>query len=374
MAAEQLLRIIRARLTGEDCAEPVADWDALIALASAHGMVRYVGLYADSLPADRKPPEPAAQRLRQIMAQEITRHMTQMHELETICAAMEAAGVDLLPFKGAVTAKRYPDDLLRSMGDLDLLYRPAQHAAFCAVMERLGYAEHSEGRKNDTYYKRPYVCVEAHRELVASDSRYAAYCAGAWERSVGEGCVRRMTAEDELVFHMIHLAAHLQQSGAGVRFIADVFIYERLPLDRAYLERELEKIGLLAFYRNVRALALCWFADGVAGETTQRLGDFLLSGGVFGTAENAAALGVRHGRGAHLRGMLFPSYREMRSMFPWLDGRAYLLPYAWLRRGVTALARRRRNVRAVLRQVADGDEEKGRALAAFYRECGLPGE
>ncbi|MBQ7565655.1 MAG: nucleotidyltransferase family protein [Oscillospiraceae bacterium] len=375
MAAEQaLLRIVRSQLTGEKTDVPVGDWAALIALAQRHGMARYAALYAESLPDAEKPAPEILLPLRQLMAQEITRHVTQMTELDTICAAMAAANVDVLPFKGAVTARRYPNDLLRSMGDLDILYRTAQHDAFRAVMERLGYGEREEGRKNDTYYKKPYVCVEAHRSLVAADSPYAAYCGGAWERSVGDGCVRRMTAEDELIFHIIHLAVHLRQSGAGVRFIADVFIYESLPLDRAYVERELEKLELLAFYRNVRDLAAQWFGGGAENETASRLGNFILSGGTFGTAENAAALGVRRGRGAHLRSTFFPSYREMCSMYPWLEGKAILLPYAWVRRGVSALTRRRKNVRQVLTQLETGSGEKGRELAAFYRECGLPTE
>jgi len=65
---------------------------------------------------------------------------TGLAQLAQIIAAMTAAGVKAVPFKGPVLAQlAYDDPALRLFGDLDLLVDPAQAERALAVLERLGY-------------------------------------------------------------------------------------------------------------------------------------------------------------------------------------------------------------------------------------------
>ena len=180
-----------------------------------------------------------------------------------------------------------------------------------------------------------------------------------------------MSVDDELVFNIVHLAEHFKEGGAGVRFIIDVYVYSQIKMGNDYVERELKKLGLSEFYHHILILANYWFADGEGSELTEKLADFIMGGGIFGDNENAAALAVEEGRAKHLIKVCFPDYKSMKSMFPWLNGKGILLPYAWGLRGVRAIRHRKENINRHMIQVRTGNTEKGKAIKQFYSECGL---
>ena len=366
MSDIQFLALLRNRLA--DAPPPAdVDWAEMVRIADRHELLFFLEKYADNMPPQLA--DSLEQRWVSLMAQ----HLAQMQAVEDMQAALEKAGVDYLFFKGTVTKKRYPDPMLRTMGDIDVLYRPNQQTAFRAVMEAMGYGDFQAGRKNDTYWKRPLVCVEAHRRLIGADSRYAEYCDGVWERAKpvpGLSHGFEMAVEDEFLFNVIHLAKHLSEGGAGVRFILDVFIYHHLPMDESYVQRVLEALGLTRFYTVICQLADHWFAGKDCAESVEKLGEFMLQSRVFGSARIDAALQIQQGRLRYIWKTCFPGYREMCSMYPWLGGKAALLPVAWGMRGVTLLFRRGR-VAGVMRTVCSGDKQAGQELQEMYRACGL---
>lgn len=373
MVEQQLLQIIKSELNGAPPPEMTDDWEGLADYARKQGVLPYVAKYAAEIKGN-KPPERVGMALKQSLLADQVCHEQQMYAVRELQATLEKAGVDNLAFKGAATKFRYPDPLLRPMDDIDFLYKPEQDKQLKAVMKALSYSEPSEGRKNDKYERKPFVCIEAHRQMVSGDSPYASYCAGAWVRARRKaGCahIYEMTIEDELIFNLIHLAGHLIQGGAGVRFIADVYVYDHIQLNRKYLHDELGKIGLLQLYENVTALANCWFGDGITTETSEKLGAFVLAGGTFGTAERAAALAANRGRARYFLNQCFPSCAEMLSMFPWLKGKKLLLPYAWVLRGTRSFLYRREHLKSIFRLARTGNGEQGRELEQFYREIGL---
>ena len=370
----ELLKIIASQLNNSDSDIEVSDWKSLIRSAKRHGLIQYVALYADSLPEDKAPNEKIRGFLFNVLMQETARSANQLDALAEMQEAMEQNGVYNLAVKGSVTKLRYENEVLRTMGDIDLLYKPEQHHVFKTLMLSLCYGDYQEGRKNDTYSRHPFITVEAHRELVESGSDYAGYYRDIWSFARPKDGMRftcEMSAEDELVFNIVHLAEHFKEGGAGVRFIIDVYVYSRIETDREYVEAELDKLGLLEFYHNALDLANYWFADGEGSELTEKLADFIMNGGVFGDRENAAALAVEEGRARRIIKVCFPDHDSMKSMFPWLEGKKALLPYAWGLRGVRALRHRKGNVRTHMYEIKTGDTEKGKALRKFYTDCGL---
>ena len=371
---DELLRIVTSQLNNIPADVEVTDWKSLIRLAKKHGLLQYISLYAESLAEDKLPGEKVQDYLFSILAQETTRSANQLDAVSEMQDAMERAGIYNLAVKGSVTKLRYENEVLRTMGDIDLLYKPGQHRAFKELMLSLGYGDYQEGRKNDTYSRPPFITVEAHRELVESGSDYADHYREIWRMAQPKYGMRytyEMRVEDELVFNIVHLAEHFKEGGAGVRFIIDVYMYSRIDMDREYVARELDKIGLGEFYKNISALAEYWFAGGEGSELTDRLADFIMDGGVFGDKGSAAALAVEEGRAKHLIKVCFPDYDSMKSMFPWLEGRPVLLPYAWSLRGIRAIIHRKDNINRHFNQVRTGDAEKGRALRQFYSAVGL---
>lgn len=353
-------------------------WAELLETAKRHKVANTLAYVLPLLQEGCTPPAEICQQLDGILLQETLVGSNQLFAAQELRHAFEQAGIHNLMVKGCRTKLHYPKDGMRSMGDLDVLCKPEQNAAVKDTMEGLGYGEFQEGRKHDHYTRKPFVTVEMHRELVPADSRFRAYYAGVWNRCQPlPGCVYScaMTPEDEYIFHLVHMVGHFKEGGVGIRFVMDVYAYEYfVELDRVYLRRELEKLSLWDFYCNIKRLAQLWFApeEQAADDLTERLGEFILSGGVYGTAENASDLAVsRDGRLGFVVRTCFPSYREMCSMFPWLRNRPVLLPYSWVLRGVRSLRYRKANVRSQIRVYKNADADRGRALRAFYRECGL---
>lgn len=379
-----LLEIIKYILNGKkgEIAIPTKDmdWKNLITLAQKHSILNFVYYGVECLQPEDKPDEDICNCLYDGLVREVVRSCNQVEGAKELMKAFEDEGVYSFAVKGICTKHHYPQTELRTMGDIDILYRPEQDVKVKKVMKQLGYEQRTEGRKHDCYSRQPYLAVEMHRDLVEADSDYSPYYEEIWERvKPKENCkyVKVMDLEDEYVYTIVHLARHFQEGGVGIRFVADVYVYNNLEnLDWKYIEAELQKLGLLAFYKNISMLAENWFGETSisqdSGEVLEKLSDYIISNGTFGTRENAAAISVaKNGRIRFLWKAVFPNLKNMQSMFPWLKQWPVLLPYAWILRGVRSVTYRRKNIKTQLDKTRCGDKAYGKELQQFYEECGL---
>lgn len=376
MNTNKLLLIILGRLINKNSSaiEQANNWKELVSLAKKHGVLQCLAYYVGAIKEEHKPDKSTCDYLYSVLLQESMRSQNQFYAVDVIQKTCEESRIDTLVVKGSVTKKRYSDPLFRSMSDIDVLYKTEQHNEFKKAMLSLGYTDYREGRKNDTYNMPPFISVEAHRSLLANESEYYEYYSDIWNKcKLKEGCkyTYEMSLEDEFIFNVIHLAEHFRHGGVGIRFIMDIFVYDNLDFDRDYFENELKKLNLYDFYLNISALAKYWFSDGESTDLIEKLSDFVLSNGVFGTKGNEAALYVSKGRFPFFLRTCFPKYEDMKSMFLWLEGKKYLLPYAWILRAFNSLRYRKHNVKAQFLKAKTGDKNKGRELIAFYNECGL---
>ena len=268
------------------------------------------------------------------------------------------------------------------MNDLDILCKPNQQKAVRRIVLEQGFTDYREGRKHDSCSKPPFVLLELHREMVAARSSFSRYYRNVWDMcTLREGCsyTYEMSITDAFVYNLVHLAGHLEEGGAGIRFVMDVYIYNQCRMvDRERLEQELKKLQLWELYQNMSCLAELWFSpeppelEAPQQKLMERLGAFVLSGRLFGTQENSQALKVqKEGRAQFLLKAFFPGYAEMRSMYPWLEKWPVLLPWSWLLRGVRSLLFRRGNIKSQLRTWKDGDISRGAQLRQLYRDIGF---
>lgn len=377
MVDYQLIKIIKSILNKDSTqAVQIDDWKQLLKTARSNGLLPCVAFYVQSLAEEQKPQTEIVELLKKVLIQSTVLSVNQLSAVAEMEKAFEENKVFNLVVKGTKTKSRYPDEVLRSMGDIDILYKADQHkAVYDLMMNSLNYEDFQEGRKNDTYTKNKFIVVEAHRELVSTESEFLSYLESVWERAVPrKDCTYtyEMTLEDEFIYNIIHLVEHFKNGGVGIRFIMDVYVYNNIQMNRDYLKNELTKLNLYDFYLTVSSLADYWFGDGEGTELLQRLGEFIFSSGVFGNHENASALAVEEGgKLKTLIKICFPGYREMASMFLWLKKYPFLLPIAWVIRAFRSLTKRKGNVKVQLNVIKDGDAEKGKEIRAFYKECGL---
>lgn len=350
------------------------DWPGVWSLAKKHSLEQFVYAYMETLLENQKPEGDLRREISNRYAILSARMISQELAIDDIHSILETAECYHLFFKGAVTRRRYKNPSFRTMGDIDFLYNESQHVTVKKLLLANNFSDYRESRKNDIYYRKPYVCVEAHRQLVPSESRFYSYCSQVWDRAhVKEGCryCFEMSVEDEFIFNLIHLAFHFLEGGAGIRFIMDVFIYNHLEMDFDYVCNEFKKLDLLEFYHNISNLAESWFGQGVTAPVREALSKFVLENGTFGTAETSSSLAVREGRLRYLRKMCFPSYKEMCSVYPWLKGRKVFLPVAWSLRGFRVLRRKKGKLKKQIIKAKRGNKILGQELHQFLVECGL---
>lgn len=378
MVDYQLIKIIKSVLNKDSTpAVQIDDWKQLLKSARSNGLLPCVAFYVQSLAEEQKPQAEIMELLKKVLIQSTVLSVNQLSAVKELENTFEDNKIFNLVVKGTKTKVRYPDEVLRSMGDIDILYKTEQHkTVYDLMMNELHYEDYQEGRKNDTYTKNKYIIIEAHRELVSTESEFIGYLESVWDRAVP--CQDRkytfeMTLEDEFIYNIIHLVEHFKQGGVGIRFIMDIYVYNNIQMNRDYLKNELKKLGLYEFYLTISSLADYWFGEGESNELLEKLGEFICSSGIFGNRENVSAMIVNEGGGKIMTFIrsCFPNLKAMASMFPWLEKYPFLLPISWIIRIFRSLTKRKGTVKTQLKNIKDGDTQKGKELREFYEECGL---
>lgn len=359
-----LIEIVRWALHGNHSKEMVTK--DVVLLAQKHQVQNLV--YAAT----------EAQALKNVFMFSTAQSMSQQYSAEEMLRYFEAHQLYIMPVKGICTKNRYPDSVLRTMGDIDILTKVNQNQDVREAMNALGYTGFQEGRKHDHYLMPPDIVVEVHRDLVDGESEFYSYYRNIWNRCKpreGSRFIYEMSLEDEYIFNFLHLTGHFKSGGIGLRFLVDIYVYEQLSMDKIYVEKEFDKLGLLSFYHNLKDLSLYWFGSDEQRKNVkvtlllQKMGEYIISSDLYGSSENYANLNAGKGRLKTLLHACFPGYHSMKSMFPWL--RPALLPFAWILRAVRVFKYRKENIRIVWNTSMTGDEKKGTELRKFYKECGL---
>ena len=283
-------------------------------------------------------------RANQLLAQSIV----QLQERDELTDALTRAGIDVLPVKGCWLKEQYPDLGDRQMSDLDMLIHPADAAAAEDLILRRGYRREEVLFHHTMYLKPPYLVLELHTALLPDIDEHGSYYANVWEKALpveGNPRLFRLRPEDEYLFYLVHLSKHLSDGGSGIRTILDNTVYARcLPnMDREYLKRELNTLGLLDLARQVGELSSCWFETGQAiGEDLRPLAQAVCQAGTYGSMETRTRQRMERLREKHRNPVallwaygiprLFRPLSEMKRLYPILEKAPILLPVYWVRR------------------------------------------
>lgn len=214
-------------------------------------------------------------------------------ERASIFRELEKAGIWYLPLKGIVLCKYYPKSAMREMTDNDILCDSERMADFKAIMERLGYTCDMFGEYNhDIYSKPPTLEFEIHSSLFfeEKDPELYAYFLNIKDRlrKVSDYGYQ-MTTEDFYLYILAHAYKHYRRGGIGLRSLADVYVFikrEGDSLDRDYLDKELERLGITDFELSIRTLSQKLFDLQPLNEAETKEFDYYCSSGASGTLEN----------------------------------------------------------------------------------------
>ena len=263
-------------------------------------------------------------------------------ELEVLSRRLSEAGIWYMPLKGALMKDYYPRIGMRQMADYDILFDAPRGKDVRDIMLSLGYSvkEYGSGH-HDEYIKLPFYNFEMHRALIVQPDNRAVY---RYYQNVKDRLLPdeshplrfRFTPEDFYVFHLAHEYKHYSGAGIGLRPGLDIYVYLKRfgdQLDRAYIARELKKLGLTEFERASRELAMALYGDGTLTDEGRAMLQRHIGAGSFGSEENRVDQAVEQmggGVSAKLRYMLrriFVPREIIRDVYPFFWRHKLLIPF-----------------------------------------------
>ena len=219
--------------------------------------------------------------------------------VDCLVKEMEQAGIWYMPLKGSVLQAVYPRYGMRQMSDNDILYDAAGQKKLACLMQKRGYETEMCGKSNhDVFMKPPVYNYEMHTSLFGkfSGSAFYGYYSGIKEkllRDKPDGYGYHFTDEDFYIYMTAHTYKHYNQSGVGLRSLADAYVYlnaKGQDMDLAYIARETKKLGMAEFDSQLRALAEKLFCNPSPGGVSLSAQEeatlsFFVGSGAYGTTK-----------------------------------------------------------------------------------------
>ncbi len=298
--ALDLCRLLRCFLNQEPQQLEDMDLAELFPLASRHALTAISCAALEKAGAMSQLPSQLAGQWREEKAKAIRKNILLAQERKKICCRLQEAGAWYMPMKGIILAELYPGLGLRQMSDNDILFDPAYREVIRGIMVSLGYEVDEYGIGcHDVYLKPPVYNFEMHIALFGPEvaSKIGAYYENTDRLLLPCGDLeRKFSDEDFYVYFVAHGYKHFENSGNGLRFLLDCWIYadKMKELDWAYITGELDKMGLGEFDARIRRLGGKLFSTGEALDQEQmKLFAFCVSSGTYGTVKNTVINGLR---------------------------------------------------------------------------------
>lgn len=287
-------------------------------------------------------------------------------ERQAVERCLEEAGIWYLPLKGSVLKDLYPAIGMRQMSDCDILIDPTRTKDIRTIMESRGFHCEMFGRNHsDNYHKPPVYNFEMHWRLFEEREdirlhRYYSDIPDHLRKDPDRDFGFHLSDEDFYLFMIAHEYKHYMGGGTGLRSLLDTWVFWRSrgeQLDRAYLEQEMEKLGILEFERKNRELALHLFERTPLSPEENETLDYMCLSGVYGTVSFRTEHKIRrygNGTGARLRyafrRIVLPMER-VEQVFPQFAKHKVLLPFLPFYRMIRALRTRRWKIREEVKTV-----------------------
>ena len=337
---QTMMHLIRCEITQQPF--PATDREGLsedaltelYRLSKAHDLAHLVGAALDEnhwLPDGL----PVTEQFRKQAMLAAYRHEQLSYELGQIERVLEEAKLPFIPLKGAVLRQYYPQPWMRTSGDVDILVHEADlDRALGALTDALSYRSEGRGGHDVVLWAPSGVRVELHFNLIEERMSPQAerLLRDVWDHAQAEPESARYGLTDAFFYyyHIAHMAKHFARSGCGVRPLIDLWVLRhRQSYDAEQRERLLAESGLSTFEKAAARLSEVWFSDAEPDELTGTMQQFILRGGVYGSAENRASTQTKK---KYLRSRIFLPYSVLKEQYPVLRKHKWLLPLMQARR------------------------------------------
>ncbi len=350
-----LLSLVKLALTGESAPiDSDINCKEILSLSAKHQIFPLVldGLYKANGDFD------GIEEYRKRSFQLIRRDQNQLFFLKKIETLFNENNIDYMLLKGSSIKKYYSSSEFRLMGDIDILIKEAQYKTIKPLFLQLGLTEKIESDHELIWTHPTGLVVELHKRLVPSyNDDYYSYYLNPWEKAVYKSNHSySMSKEDEYIFIFTHLTKHYRDGGIGLRHLIDIWYFDlkHSLLNKTYIEKELTKLELLEFHKNIIDTLDVWFNGKESTELTDYITKRVVDSGSFGLREwhdmaSAASATARTDSASTAKmesvfRLIFLPMEDMKKKFPVLEKLPILLPVLWVIRWINAIFNKRNKI------------------------------
>ncbi len=265
------------------------------------------------------------------------------YDLSIIGKAFNEQAVPYIPLKGAVLREFYPDEYMRTSSDIDVLIHEEDIDRAVSSLAEKGFA-FKERTYHDILILTPSGnYLELHFNLFEPEENLNIILKNAWDYAIPtEGSRYKFTDKFFLYHFFAHMSYHFLFGGCGIRFLMDLWVIEnKMGISLETAKELLEKAGIYEFALKSELLMQVIFMGSEKDEMSDKLLEFMLSGGTVGKQENSIAMSKTKAKKSNTFlfavGRLFPKYSIMKDVYPVLRKVPFLLPLFWVVRFVAKL-------------------------------------
>lgn len=354
MEKRYLLNLVASAVNGKTPNGVKCDYKKLFDLAVKQQVHTLVYVALNKLDKDALPEKEILDKWKSVFLSTCLHYAYFFNQVKRLLTILEEKKVDITLLKGSVYRELYPSPELRTMGDVDILIKKADVKAFESAIAEFGYTRPEEqGHLEELGYE--YVSanmpgIEAFFSLREDfrdkyDEKYEKDTSPYQNYSH----IVKLNETSATVHHIAHFAKHFYQSGAGIRFLADLYLLltKQENLDIDMLIREMKALGLYKFF-TVSVCTLVKYFDyspdfdheDMSDEVEPFL-DYLIRDTVYGDKGNSSLVKrtVKKGKFRMVMKAIFPDSEFLCTKYPYFKSHKILLPIAWMRHIFSILAR-----------------------------------
>jgi predicted nucleotidyltransferase len=317
----------------------------------------------------------------------IIRYDMQSKVMQSIDKILSDNDIKHIFFKGAQIRDLYPVPETRAMSDIDILIEQDNRDKVKKLLLSNSFEiKNSNGPVYD--YTKDGILIEMHTKIISGKvgSSNAENCfLDAIEHAQFTNCQGTLDADYHLAYLITHIAHHFWFYGAGIKMILDLAVFQSsYKIDYDKLMIRMEQIGLLDFSKTILSVCYKWFGVGQTyNKDVTKTEEFLTSFGAFGNAKRNKAVVVERkeleeGKKTspimtRLR-LLFPPYSKLKNIpyIKFIEGRPYLVPFAWIYRIFYNFKYKRKFVmEATLAIGSDETDAESKKELSYFEEIGL---
>lgn len=293
---------------------------------------------------------------------------------------LEEEKIIFVPLKGAVIRDLYPAPWMRTSCDIDILIHEEDlERAIEALVEKAEFTVKGEKNYHDVSLFSPNgVHLELHFNIKENQDNIDRLLSQVWDYCVpiAENDFCYELKNEYFVFHHIaHMSYHFLNGGCGIKPFIDLYLLnDKFEYDIHKAKKLCSLCSLDKFYENVVLLSNVWFGEAAHTQTTKKMQDFLITGGVYGTQKNHISVASKRngGRFTYMLKRIFMPYRELKYLYPILEKCPLLMPFCHIARWfkIITKGRLKKSVRE-LNAIKNSDNEYSEAVDVMLRELGL---